>query len=308
MPTPLLSIVTPCLNRVSLVAQAIESVQRQDYPCVEHIVMDGGSTDGTLDVLRRYPHVNVTSEKDRGLYDALNKAIRRARGAVVGHINSDDLYEPQVFGAVMQAFAAHPEADAVVGGALTFEDTPAGVAVTQRYAPLTAQEFLRRATQGVIITNAWFFRRRVYEKIGFFSPDYALAADRDFLLRFWQAGCVFVPLNLPVYRYRAHGGSLTIGDMRSIGTVKLLDEYLRLAQRLHRDAVDARLRSCARAWVRATALEKVIVFARNGQFAQARAAAARQLSEDPGWLFYVSGVLPGKVLSSCRRRISDRRP
>jgi len=133
---PLLSIVTPCLNRAPLIGQAVESVQRQDYPRVEHIVMDGGSTDGTLEVLRRYPHLDVTSEKDRGLYDALNKAIQRARGEIVGHINSDDLYEPRVFGAVMRAFAAHPEADAVVGGAAAFEDTPSGPAVRQTFPPL----------------------------------------------------------------------------------------------------------------------------------------------------------------------------
>ncbi|MHB8835447.1 MAG: glycosyltransferase family 2 protein [Candidatus Methylomirabilia bacterium] len=307
MPAPLLSIVTPCLNRAPLVAQAIESVQRQDYPRVEHIVMDGGSTDGTLEVLRRYPHLIVSSEKDLGLYDALNKAIQRARGEVIGHLNSDDLYEPRVFGAVMRAFAAHPEADAVVGGALTFEDTPGGAAVRQRYDPLTAQDFLSRATQGVIITNAWFYRRRVYDRIGLFSPDYALAADRDFLLRFWQAGCVFVPLNLPVYRYRSHGGSLTIGDQRSLGKVKLLDEYRRLAERLRRDAPEERLRSAALHWLRALALEKVIVLARNGRIGQAGAAAARQLAADPAWLFHVAGVLPKKVLGSCLRRIRGRR-
>lgn len=307
-PAPLLSIVTPCLNRAPLVAQAVESVQRQDYPSVEHIVMDGGSTDGTLEVLRRYPHLSVTSEIDLGLYDALNKAIRSAGGEVIGHINSDDLYEPRVFGAVMRTFAAHPEADAVVGGALTFEDTSSGASVRQTYAPVAAQDFLRRATRGVIITNAWFFRRRVYERIGFFSLEYPLAADRDFLLRFWQAGCVFVSLNLPVYRYRAHGGSLTIGDQRSPGTVRLLEEYRRLAERLRRDAPDARLRSAAQRWLRAIALEKVILLARNGRFAQAGAAAACRLAEDPAWLFHVSGLLPKKFLGSCLRRIGNRRP
>jgi glycosyltransferase involved in cell wall biosynthesis len=307
-PAPLLSIVTPCLNRASLVGQAIESVQRQDYPRVEHIVMDGGSTDGTLDVLRRYPHLDVTSERDRGLYDALNKAIRRARGEIVGHINSDDLYEPHVFGAVMQAFADHPEADAVGGGAVTFEGTASGVSVRQTYAPITARDFLRRATRGVILTNAWFYRRRVYERIGHFSLDYALASDRDFLLRFWQAGCRFVTLDQPVYRYRYHGGSLTIGDHRAPGTVKLLDEYLRLAGRLYREAADERLRTAARSWLRATALEKVILLARNGRVAEARAAGARQLSEDPVWLLYAAVALPGKALVSCLRRLRGGRP
>jgi glycosyltransferase involved in cell wall biosynthesis len=306
-PPPLLSIVTPCLNRATLVAPAIESVQHQDYPCVEHLVMDGGSTDGTLEVLRRYPHLNVTSEKDHGLYDALNKAIRRARGEVVGHINSDDLYEPHVFGAVMRTFAAHPEVDAVVGGALVFEDTSSGAAVRQTFAAYTAQDFLRRATREACVINAWFFRRRVYDRVGLFSCDYAMASDRDFLLRFRQAGCTFLPLNLPVYRYRFHRGSLTINDHRSLGTLKMLDENLRLAQRLCSVAGDDPLRSAARTWHRATALDKVVVLARNGRLAQAAAAAARQLADDPAWLFHVSGAVPGLVLSSCRRRLRDRR-
>jgi glycosyltransferase involved in cell wall biosynthesis len=306
MDVPLLSIVTPCLNRAALIPQAVESVRGQDYPRVEHIVMDGGSTDGTLEALRAYPHLQVASEKDRGLYDALNKAIRRARGEVVGHVNSDDLYEPGVFGAVMRAFADHPEADAVVGGAVTFVDTPSGPAVRQSFAAPVAAEFLRVATRGAIITNAWFFRRRVYDRIGFFSPDYALAADRDFLLRFWRAGCAFVPLGRTVYRYRHHAGSLTINDLRGVGAVRLLDEYVRMAEKLACDAEDGRLRSSARAWAREAALEKVIVLARNGRLAGAAAAAARRLAGDPAWLLHASGALPAKALRAGWRRLRGR--
>jgi len=302
MTPPLLSIVTPCLNRAALIAQAIESAREQDYPHTEHIVTDGGSTDGTLAVLRRYPHLRVTSERDRGLYDALNKAIRSARGEIIGQLNSDDLYEPAVFGAVMQAFADHPEADAVVGGALAFEEGAAGPVVRHRYQPIATEGFLRRATLGATTINAWFFRRRVYDRIGWFSPDYAIAADRDFLLRFCLAGCVFLPLDLPVYRYRYHGGSLTINDQHSLGTVKALDEHLLMAQRLRDDTEDLLVRSAARLWHRATALEKVIVLARNGRLGRAGAAAARQAAEDPAWLLYAPRALCGKAISRVMRR------
>lgn len=307
MARPLLSIVTPCLDRAPLIAQAVESVLHQDYASVEHVVVDGGSTDGTLAVLRRYGQLNVTSEKDRGLYDALNKGIRRARGEIIGQLNSDDLYEPQSFNAVMQAFAEHPEADAVAGGALIFEDTPSGAAVQRAIAAPTAQSFLRCATQGVCSINAWFFRRRVYDRIGYFSLDYAIAADRDFLLRFWQAGCVFVPLERPVYRYRYHGGSLTINDSRSLGMLKMLDENLRLAQSLHRSAAGEPLRSSARSWLRAAVLEKAILLARNGRIAAAAGTAIRHVSGDPAWALYVAGALPGKMLAAGRRRVRGRR-
>ena len=83
----------PCLNRVNLIREAIESVLAQDYPNFEHIVIDGGSTDGTLDVLREYRHLKLISEPDNGLYDAVNKGIRLAQGELIGWLNSDDVYD-----------------------------------------------------------------------------------------------------------------------------------------------------------------------------------------------------------------------
>jgi glycosyltransferase involved in cell wall biosynthesis len=122
----LVSIITPCFNRAGLVADAVESVRQQDHPDVEHIVMDGGSTDGTLEVLGRYSHLRVFSQPDEGIYDALNKGLRLARGEVVGFLNTDDLYERGIFGTVAQAFRDDPEIDALVGGASIFYERPQG--------------------------------------------------------------------------------------------------------------------------------------------------------------------------------------
>jgi glycosyltransferase involved in cell wall biosynthesis len=92
--TPRVSIVTPSLNQSKYIAQTIESVMTQGYPALEHIVIDGGSTDGTLDILRRYPHLRTISEKDRGHADALNKGFRLAAGEIWGFLNSDDTLLP----------------------------------------------------------------------------------------------------------------------------------------------------------------------------------------------------------------------
>ena len=85
------SVITPCLNRVQLIGATIESVIAQDYPNFEHWIIDGGSKDGTLDLLKRYRHLRVVSEVDRGVYDAMNKGIRLATGEIVVLLNSDDL-------------------------------------------------------------------------------------------------------------------------------------------------------------------------------------------------------------------------
>ena len=80
MSSPRLSIVTPCLNRAATIGAAIDSVLEQRHPSFEHIIIDGGSTDGTAEVLARYPHLTVIREKDRNLYDAINKGLRAVRG------------------------------------------------------------------------------------------------------------------------------------------------------------------------------------------------------------------------------------
>lgn len=111
----LVSIVTPSLNQGSYLRQAIESVRAQTYPAIEHIVVDGGSTDGTLDILREYPELRWISEPDRGQSHALNKGFALASGDVLGWLNSDDAYEPS---AVAEAVAAIER----TGAALIYAD------------------------------------------------------------------------------------------------------------------------------------------------------------------------------------------
>src|SRR5260370_131957 len=98
------SVITPCLNGAGYLAEAIESVMAQRFPHIEHIVVDGGSTDRTLEVLRRYPHVRVISGPDRGMYDALNKGLTLARGDIIGVLNSDDCYAADALAPIGETF------------------------------------------------------------------------------------------------------------------------------------------------------------------------------------------------------------
>jgi hypothetical protein len=207
------SVITPCLNRRETIAAAVESVLAQGYDNVEHIVIDGNSNDGTLDVLARYGHLRVISEPDQGLYDAINKGIAMSRGEVIGHLNSDDLYADGAFLPVVAAFARDPSIECVSGGVEVFEMTANGERVVAKINARKIKE-LREGdvVHGTPIINGRFFRRSLYERIGGYDLRFRLCADTDFLLRALAGGMRRTVVDGVVYRYRAHAGSLTMGS------------------------------------------------------------------------------------------------
>src|SRR5260370_24873330 len=98
------SVITPCLNRAQLIAATIQSVTAQDYSDFEHWIIDGGSTDGTLELLQGYQHLKIVFEPDRGVYDAINKGIRLATGGIIVLLRSDDLLLPRALSLSAEIF------------------------------------------------------------------------------------------------------------------------------------------------------------------------------------------------------------
>jgi glycosyltransferase involved in cell wall biosynthesis len=206
------------LNRAALIREAIESVLAQGYSHVEHILMDGGSTDGTLDVLRGYPHLRLVSQADRGMYDAINRGLKLARGEVIGLLNADDLYAPGSLQVVADVFDAHPEALAVVGGASTFQQGPRGREIVRTETAIEPDELWLRLIRGAPVTNAWFYRPAAIAAVGNFDDRFRYSSDRYFLIRLALDGGVRpVPIRRVLYHYRQHAGSATIStsDSRS---------------------------------------------------------------------------------------------
>jgi glycosyltransferase involved in cell wall biosynthesis len=249
MSPPSITIVTPSFNRAGMIREAIESVLAQAYPSIEHIIVDGASTDGTLEALREYPHLQVISEPDSGMYEAIDKGLRMARGEIVGLLNTDDLYVPGAFSAVADAFAAHPEALAAVGGAEIFSTPAGGPEPLETYPPIGPGEFWYRVIEGHPVTNAWFFRSEVFERVGVMDTGYRFSADREFLIRAALAGVRPIPIPMILYRYRQHPGSATISAERSRdakrGSQRLLviEEGMRLLEGfLGQDGVPADVR------------------------------------------------------------------
>jgi len=99
---PFISIVTPSFNQGAYIEENIKSVLRQNYPNFEHIIIDGSSTDGTIDILKKYDHLIWVSERDKGQSEAINKGFKTANGEIIGWLNSDDCYEPDAFSTIVR--------------------------------------------------------------------------------------------------------------------------------------------------------------------------------------------------------------
>jgi glycosyltransferase involved in cell wall biosynthesis len=299
--TPRISIVTPCLNRVEFIDEAIESVVAQKYPALEHIVVDGGSTDGTLEKLSRYPHLRVFTGPDEGLYDALNKGLRAATGEIIGHLNSDDAYAPRAFARIAEAFA-NPEIDAVYGGADVLEGKKliSGRLVQRFASPEEIDLSFANLTIGAPITNARFFRRRVYERVGYADLRYRIASDRDFLLRVALTRPKAVLLDAIIYFYRMHPGSLTIRH-DDVYDNRARSEYVAIAERfLANPKVPAEARRCCRFWHSRETAAATLDAIRWRRWKEAGQCVARGLREDPAWPIFLCRQLTGRIAGKVR--------
>ncbi len=183
-----ISIITVVYNRASTIERAIRSVNEQIYSNVEHIVIDGGSTDGTLELIKGAVGENafILSEPDRGIYDAINKGLKFASGDVVGFMHSDDFFPTnEILSEIAESFNDE-SIDAIYGDAAFF--APGAVHRVVRY--YSSKRFTPERLQ-----NGWmpahtslFLRRDVYKKYGGYKIDYRIAADFEFICRIFNGG------------------------------------------------------------------------------------------------------------------------
>lgn len=213
---PKISVVTPSFNSIHTLRETIESVRTQDYPNWEHIVMDGGSKDGTVEVLKEYPHLIWVSEKDEGHYHAMNKGIERATGDIINILNADDCYRPGTLRAVGEAFAAHAEWDALFGDILYVDGQ--GQEIYRREEACYDYNVLRYSI-GYVIHQVFFVRKSVHDRLGLYRhKDFLNCCDTEFILRVGRAGCKVGHLRrlLVNYRYHEHGQSADLRVTRNM--------------------------------------------------------------------------------------------
>lgn len=184
---PKISIITPSWNQGPFIERTITSVLSQGYPNLEYIVMDGGSTDGTIDILKKYEgRLLWTSEKDKGQADAINKGIARSTGDIIAYLNSDDVYEPGALNKVADHFSAHEETMWLTGQCRIIDEQDREI---RRLITAYKNFLLRHYSYSLLlVTNpvsqpATFWRRSVISDLGLFDETEHLVMDYDYWLR-----------------------------------------------------------------------------------------------------------------------------
>ncbi len=203
---PLVSIVTPTLNQAAFIEATLVSVMRQTYPSVEHIVVDGGSSDGTQEILERYQdryNLSWTSGADGGMYEAVNRGMSGAGGAILAYLNSDDLYLPWTIETVVRRLQHYPAVDVVYGDALLLDEATRRARLA--FFPPIATEFLQTA---FLVQPTVFWRRGAYDAVAGFDEQLRFVGDLDYFIRLGQR-CRFAKIDEVLAVERHHAAAKT---------------------------------------------------------------------------------------------------
>ena len=222
-----ISIVTPSFNSAATVEETIRSVLDQEGVDLEYIVCDGGSTDGTAEIIRRYESRLAwwVSERDRGQVEAINKGFAHATGDVLGFLNGDDALVPGALAKVCAAFAREPEVELVQGGIewIDFSGKAIGTHLGDIRSLEDALDIFRVWWGG----RQWvqpevFYRRALKERVGAFDERYHLAFDYDFWVRCFRAGARVTRVPETFVRFRRHDGQKSVDATRANSEIRAI--------------------------------------------------------------------------------------
>ncbi len=222
---PKISIVTPSCNQAKYIEETIQSVINQNYDNLEYIIIDGDSSDGTLDIIKKY-HKYLsywTSEPDNGQYDAINKGFSKTSGEIMAWINSDDKYTPWALSVVADIFSTFPEIDWLTTAyGLVWDQTGRAVSCRHRNG-YNRQAFFKgaylagtnRYNRGFIQQESTFWRRSLWEKVGSqIDSNLKMAGDFELWSNFYKHSELYV-VNTPLAGFRSHGDQKTANHMQT---------------------------------------------------------------------------------------------
>jgi len=202
------SIITVVYNGKNTIEDCLKSVANQTYPLIEHIIIDGGSTDGTLDVIKKYKNkiAKVISEPDKGIYDAMNKGLRSADGDIIGILNSDDMYADNSVIESVESTITDNNVDSCDGD-LVYVDRDDTAKIKRQWK---AGEYKKeKFKKGWMPPHpAFFVKKEMYERYGYLNLDFPLAADYELMLRFlYRYGITTAYIPKVLVKMRAGGTS-----------------------------------------------------------------------------------------------------
>lgn len=291
-----------CRNTAATVERAIQSVVSQHSDAVELVVMDGGSTDGTLDILRRYePHIAVLSSgPDGGPTAAINAGVRRASGEVIALLPGDDWLEPGALVRVVEEFAADPDLDVLSCGTRYVKVDEQGTARTlAQFTDVHTLAFTLRRVLRHPLTAGRFIRRRRYLELGGHSTD-CVFGDYDFLVRLCLAKVKSKVRCELTYTYRVHPGSTTFAG-RPETTMMMMRESMHMASRyLQRGVDDAGDRRALLRLHAGSALRLFVMKLVRGDLREAMRAMADAFRANPLWPLAALSWYSGSVSSKLR--------
>jgi glycosyltransferase involved in cell wall biosynthesis len=204
---PRVSIITPSYNQAQFIEETIRSVLLQNYSSLEYIVVDGGSTDGTVEILHRYGRrIRWVSERDRGQTDAINKGLRMATGDVLAYLNSDDIYLPGGVLAIAEYLRQHPTTGLIYGDCKVVDESGGELGFLPRH-PFSLRRTIERGE--FLPQQAVFWRREVMDKVGFLDDSLHYAMDYEYFIRIARSFPVaYVPF--PAAAFRMQSSSKTV--------------------------------------------------------------------------------------------------
>lgn len=218
----LVSVLTPCFNSVKTIEKTLECIEKQTYQNIEYIIVDGGSTDGTLEVIERHrsrlpKQFTLISEKDSGIYDAMNKGIELAKGQLIGIVNSDDWYENDTVEQIVKYYQGNPY-EVVYGMQRNFLNGKEKATFIYHHNFLPEQ---------MITHPTCFVTKETYDKFGVFDLTYRSAADYDLMLRLYESKeVVFTPIERVLSNFQLGGMSSSQIGVRENAAIRYKRGYI----------------------------------------------------------------------------------
>ncbi|MGB9763596.1 MAG: glycosyltransferase family 2 protein [Minisyncoccia bacterium] len=221
---PKISIVTPSYNQAEFLERTILSVLNQNYPNLEYIIIDGGSTDGSVEIIKKYEKYLSywVSEKDRGQAHALNKGFEKATGDLVGWQNSDDIYLPGAFRKVAEVYRNNPNYDVYFGN-IYFIDEEDNIIRDLRFVKFSPFSLIYEGT--VLANQAVFLNKKIFKKYGYLDENYKFAMDYEFWVRIRYAKFYFIREFLGSFRLHKEAKTSKIKDIGMEEHNKVLIKY-----------------------------------------------------------------------------------